>query len=107
MTSPRFVTTPRALLLARTAQTFSQRPSSLLGLTAPRVALDLDQALAARLFLDRRDQERIAAGGPFARLDAVLAGRGPRHDEQGLRYEDPRAVYREVMAARQREGLVH
>jgi hypothetical protein len=49
----------------------------------------------------------VAAGSPFGRLDAVLAGRSPRRTPDGLRYEDPTSLYREAMAARRAEGLVN
>lgn len=106
MHSRRFVTTdPRAILLAATAARFSQRPSHLMGITAPRVALDVDQALHLRLLELERADQRARTGGPFGRLDATLAGQGPRFTEDGLRYQDPRALYREEMERRQ--GLVN
>lgn len=71
------------------------------------MAYALDEALALRLALEDRDAARLARGGA-SRLDVILAGRGPRTDENGLRYEDPRDIYREVMAARTAEsGRTH
>ena len=95
------------MLLAATARTFGQRPSSLLGITEPRVALDLDEALHLVLVRAERADRAVAAGSPFGRLDAVLAGRSPRRTPDGLRYEDPTSLYREAMAARRAEGLVN
>lgn len=107
MTSARFLTTSQATLLAATAQRFGQRPSSLLGLTEPRVALDLDQALHIVLAKAERAAVQASTGGPFGRLDAILAGQTPRYDEHGLAYEDVKQTYSEVMRARRAEGLVN
>jgi hypothetical protein len=61
--SPRFVESPAAMTLAGTAQRFGQRPSSLLGLRDPVVALALDQALAVRLAIDEDRRAREARSG--------------------------------------------
>lgn len=98
---------PQAMVLAVTAKTFSQRPSSLLGLTGPRVALDLDQTLAVRLKVAENRDQRAHSNTPFGRLDAVLAGQGPQISPDGLRYQSAQAVYDAEMEARRREGLVH
>jgi hypothetical protein len=59
-------------MLARTAQTFSQRPSQMLGLTEPLVALALDEALALRLLVESpasaagRSRHNLPEGQVFA-----------------------------------------
>lgn len=94
------------MVLARTAETWHQRPSTLLALSDPVVALALDEALAARLAMADRDQRDLTApAGPTARLHALLRGAGPRTDPEGLTYEDPVALYRAEMA-RRTEGSV-
>ncbi len=73
------------------------------------LAYDLDVALMHRLLtLDREhaaQQRAVESSGPFTQLDAVLAGRGPKVNDQGFAYEDPNETYRLAMA--EREGLVH
>lgn len=100
------------MVLAITGRTFGQRPSSLLDptgrLAGRAIALDLDKALAVRLRMAELEQQQAhESGGPYARLDAVLAGRGPRTSPEGLRYEDPIALARAEMDRVRREGLVH
>lgn len=63
----------QALLLAHNARTWGTRPSELLGLTEPLVALLIDDALALRLAQQQRED------GAQPRADAPLP--------PGMRYE--------------------
>lgn len=54
-----------------------------------------------------RSQVPAQSDGPFRGVDAVLAGRTPRMSPDGLRYEDPSAVYQATMASLRRDGLVN
>ena len=56
-----------------------------------------------------QDRKRDASTSPssFDRLDATLSGHGPRTSPEGLRYEDPVALYRAEMARVALEGLVN
>lgn len=72
------------------------------------MAYALDEALAIRLALEDADRVRPTSAHPaFARLDSVLAGRGPRYTDDGLAYQDPASLFREEMARRAAEGLVN
>jgi hypothetical protein len=57
------VDSPEALTLARTAKTFSFRPSRAFRITDPAVALDFDQALAHRLLFDEARAAAEARSG--------------------------------------------
>jgi hypothetical protein len=85
------VTTDEALILARQAQTWRTRPSELIGVRNPLVALVLDDALALRL------------ASPGRRMD-----RSRQHERgakpAGLAYEDLTALARAVAA---REGRLN
>ena len=78
-------------MLAQTAQLFGQRPSALLGVTDPRLALVLDDALAQRLLAHQAAQQRPGRYSP---------------PPPGTTYEDPMAVA-EAEARLRREQQVH
>lgn len=82
-TSVGFVTTPRALLIARTGERFGRLPSQIVGLAGP-LALALDEALAVRLAeAERKAMEAaksraqargtIAPGLTYESTDAAVA----------------------------------
>jgi hypothetical protein len=65
-----FVTGQASVSLALTAKTWGVRPSSLIGVTDPVVALALDEALAVRLYQQAASQPAPGASSyqPAARL---------------------------------------
>lgn len=87
-------------MLMLTAKTWGGRPSAFLGPIAPRVALLLDDALAARWWQEAAQQstspdpEVLAAGG---RYETPADWGIPFHDE--TRAQQARQAYRELLRA--------